>query len=464
MPDASRSFIKHLYLRAGMGLRPDELDALGDRTADQVIDGLFAGSAGRVDPIITAHTTTTAAAYRKAKAAEKNALLRANREETGRLNLQWAGQLARTEGCLREKMAFFWHGHFACWSHWSQNAGHYLHIVREHALGDFGTLLRAVSKSPAMLEYLNNRINRKAAPNENFAREVMELFTLGRGHYTEQDIKEAARAFTGWTFEPGNTELIFRQEWHDTGTKTFRGRSGNFDGDDILDMILADRRCADHICARLYRSLVNPVDDAAFIARMSERFFASGYDIADLLRFVFSSAHFAEPHHYGARIKSPIELLCGLEKVLPVTHTDANAPLFLQRSFGQVLLHPPSVAGWTEHTGWIDSNSLIARLKLPSALLNGGQLEWEEPGESAEDMDRMVYTADAPLRDARGRRISATVDKQPWLASGIAADDDRLCDALLAVPASDALRKALPRDDAWQRTLVVLSSPEYQLC
>lgn len=169
-----------------------------------------------------------------------------SRDNLRDLNLKWVDAMVNSQAQLREKMSLFWHGHFACRIQNGFYQQELLQIIRNHALGNFGDMLKAVSKSAAMLQFLNNQQNRKSHPNENFAREVMELFTLGRGNYTEDDVKEAARAFTGWGFNLKG-EFVFRKFQHDTGSKTFLGRTGNFDGDDILNILLENKQTANYI-------------------------------------------------------------------------------------------------------------------------------------------------------------------------------------------------------------------------
>lgn len=456
----------HLYGRAGMGLTPSELAVCSARSHAELVEELFE-HARSWEPLRVDHTPIDPRGYRRLSKVQQTALRRTNQEESRRLNRMWMRQLARTEGCLREKMALFWHGHFACWTHWSLSAEHYLNTLREHALGDFRQLLKAVSRAPAMLEYLNNQQNRKGAPNENFAREVMELFTLGRGHYSEHDIKEAARAFTGWGFEPGTDRFVFRELQHDDGMKEFRGRTGAFTGEDILDMLTEDRRCAEFVSRKIYRWFVHPEVDEAFVADMARRFFESGYDIGALMRHVLLSDHFLADRNRGSLVRSPVDLLCGLDKLFHFAFADDRTPILLQRALGQELLHPPSVAGWTLGNGWIDANALLTRLKLPSVLLNNGELEWEDPSGTADDMDRMVQAEepDMPLRDRRGRRIDALVDREGFLAQldeGIPNED--LLATLLVVEASPGLRRNLSAHGVWDRCLLILSSPEYQLC
>lgn len=294
-------------------------------------------------------------------------LRKESREAIRDLNLRWLDEMVHSPAQLREKMAFFWHGHFACREiniFFQQNL---LDILRRHALADFGTLLREVSRSAAMLAFLNNQQNRKQQPNENFAREVMELFTLGRANYTERDIKEAARAFTGWGFDLSG-EFVFRKQFHDTGSKTIFGRTGNFDGDDVLDMLLENRQTARHITRKIYRFLVHETPDEAMVQTLADGFYQSGYNIQSLLDSIFSSKWFYKPANIGSRIKSPIELLAGLRRMLPMEFSNEQVQLLYQRLLGQVLFYPPNVAGWPGGMNWIDSSSLMYRMRLPGIL------------------------------------------------------------------------------------------------
>lgn len=465
MASTPTRLVNHLFWRAGMGLTPAEARDRATRSYGELVDGLFSSSMA-FTPIRTEHVTTTDDGYNVMKPTAQFKYRKASREAQRRLNGLWRHRLITTEGCLREKMALFWHGHFVAWSHWSNSTEQYLNVLREHALGDLGTLLKQVSRSSAMLAYLNNQRNKKDAPNENFARELMELFTLGRGHYSEQDIHEAARAFTGWAFKLETAQFHFREHQHDFGEKTFRGRKGNFDGDDILDMLLEDKQTSIFITRKIYRWFISPEVDEGFAMRMADRFFSSRYDIADLMRFVFTSDHFMNAAMFGRRIKSPIELISGLDKNFTLRFEREEDGMFLQRMLGQVLLNPPNVSGWKEDTGWVDSNSLMLRLKLPSALLNKGGLDWEEPGESAGDLDKMMAPVGvAPMRDADGRLFRVAPDRSTFLAQ---LDPDitnqGLFNTLLQVEASEALRTNVGTGDLMERVLEILSSPEYQLC
>ena len=448
-----------------MGLTPAELTARSKKEYGELIEELFSTAKDFV-PVRTEHAIATEDGYKGMKSTEQFKFRKASRDANYRLNALWRQRMITTEGCLREKMALFWHGHFAAWSHWSTSTEQYLNTLRENALGNFRTMLKAISRSAEMLEFLNNQRNKKDAPNENFARELMELFTLGRGHYTEQDIHEAARAFTGWAFKLESAEFIFREKQHDFGEKTFRGKTGNFDGDDILDQLLADKQTARFISNRIYQWFVNAgTPNEAFVSSMADRFFGSGYDIADLMRFVFASEVFKSS--LGARIKSPVELICGLDKNFRIRFELEENALFVQRMLGQELLYPPSVAGWKEGTGWIDSNSLMLRLKLPAALLNQGSLDWDAPASSPQENDMMMSMTggDAPMRDGKGRVFRTLPDKAAFLAQlDPHITNDALFSMLLQVDPSDALRANVSHGDLMERVLEILSSPEYQLC
>jgi uncharacterized protein (DUF1800 family) len=181
-----------------------------------------------------------------------------------------------------------------------------LHVIRQNALGSFRTLLHGVSKSAAMLKFLNAQQNRKDHPNENFAREVMELFTLGRGNYTENDIKEAARAFTGWSANLQG-DFVFRRFQHDNGSKTVLGKTGNFTGEDVLDILLEKKGTAAYITQKIYRFFVNEAVDKEKADWLSARFYQSDYNIGQLMKDIFTSDWFYEAKNIGTRIKSPIE-------------------------------------------------------------------------------------------------------------------------------------------------------------
>jgi uncharacterized protein (DUF1800 family) len=288
------------------------------------------------------------------------------------MTMAWMTRMATSPAQLREKMTLFWHGHFACRVRQPEAALRLNNTLRRLALGKFPDLLLAVSREPAMLQFLNNQQNKKEHPNENFAREVMELFTLGRGNYTEHDVKEAARAFTGWGYGNANGaagSFLFRARQHDDGPKTFLGQTGNLGGEDVLRIILNQPAAATFLVTKLYRFFVNDVPDPTRIAPLAARFRASGYDISDLLEHVFSADWFYDAANVGTHIKSPVELVAGLRRSLGLEFEQELPLLNYQKALGQTLFMPPNVAGWPGGRSWIDSSSLLLRLQLPAVLL-----------------------------------------------------------------------------------------------
>jgi uncharacterized protein (DUF1800 family) len=242
----------------------------------------------------------------------------------------------------------------------------YVNNLKKHAMGNFGDFLKDVSRQPSMLKYLNGRQNRKASPNENFARELLELFTLGEGQYTEKDVREAARAFTGYSHN-FNGDFIFRRFQHDSGQKTFFGATENFNGDDIIDRILKEKQCARFVCTKVYRYFVNPVPNQLHIDELTEVFYKD-YNISRLMRYLFVQDWFYGKEHRGVKIKSPIDLLSSMYRIWPYSFSDEMSSIKIQKILGQSLLEPPNVAGWPGDKNWIDTNTLMVRLKLPSLL------------------------------------------------------------------------------------------------
>ena len=340
----------HLLQRAGFGPRAEDIPSLSDAKAEQLFQQLLKKSSG--NPAFIKVTTNTFDGLVKGIMAEgkmqeltkeqRAELRKQSREALKDLNLRWLDEMVHSEAQLREKMAFFWHGHFACREINIFYQQQLLDVIRTNALGNFGDLLREVSKSAAMLAFLNNQQNRKRQPNENFAREVMELFTLGRGNYAEKDIKEAARAFTGWGFDLGGN-FVFRKQFHDEGEKTVLGKTGTLDGDDIIDILLQQEQTARYITAKIYRFFVNETPDPAMVEKLSKEFFQSGYDIKKLLSSIFLSPSFYEEKNRGVIIKSPVQLLAGLRRMLPMKFNNDEVQLLYQRLLGQVLFYPPNV-------------------------------------------------------------------------------------------------------------------------
>ena len=269
-----------------------------------------------------------------------------------------------TDSPMTERMTLFWHNHFTSQLpkvKWPSLMLQQNILLRHEALGNFATMLRAISKDPAMLIYLDNISNKKSHPNENFARELLELFTLGEGHYTEQDIKEAARAFTGWTVDRKSGKFRFNPRVHDFGKKTFLGRTGRFDGDDIIDIILEQNRTAEFITGKFYRAFVSPEIDEAEVARIAAVFRKSGYEIKALMYEILTTDALKREANRELLIKSPIELVVGTLRTFETPDTMGRYLFRVTRAMGQELFNPPNVKGWPGGKAWITTGSLVER-------------------------------------------------------------------------------------------------------
>lgn len=355
---------KHLLLRAGFGPDLTQLETLDQTSLDSIWKNLI--KVHPFQPIVLDGAVEEFDYQKVAKlnAEEKKEIQRKNRKNNLEINLKFLDQMVHSEDQLQEKMAFFWNGHFATRVVNSRFNLQLLNTIREKSLGNFGDLLKAVSQSPAMLQFLNNQQNKKGHPNENFAREVMELFTLGRGNYTEKDVQEGARAFTGWSFLP-NGNFFERPKQHDFGSKTFLGKTGDFTGNDALDIILEQKATATFIVTKIYKFFVNEKPNAKIIQHLSDQFYASKYDIKDLMTEIFTAKWFYSDENIGTKIKSPIELMAGIMRTLPMEITKPENLIVYQKLLGQMLLYPPNVAGWPSGKSWIDSSTLMLRLQLP---------------------------------------------------------------------------------------------------
>lgn len=406
----------------------------------------------------------------------KKKIRQQNREDLRKLNLSWLNEMVSSSAQLREKLAFFWHGHFACRDVNIFHQQLLLHNIREHALGNFGDLLRAVSKSPAMLGFLNNQQNRKGHPNENFAREVMELFTMGRGHYSEQDIKEAARAFTGWGFNLKG-EFVFRPFQHDSGSKTILGKTGNFHGDDVLDILLEQKSTAQFITQKVYRFFVNENVDTTKVDWLADRFYKTNYNISRLMEDIFTSDWFYEEKNIGAQIKSPIELMVGIQRMLPMEVENESALLLFQRVLGQVLFYPPNVAGWPGGKSWIDSSSLMIRLRLPQLITDNDELNIK----AKTDDDQNMGQEETNKRVAKmggikmNSSIVANIDWNDYLQKFESVPRENLINKMQSIllqvnqTFSPDLIKNYADNSSRESfikttTIQLMSTPEYQLC
>ncbi len=297
--------------------------------------------------------------------------LRASSLETNRLAYWWSQRMVANPNPLQEKMALFWHGHFATSEEKVRDYRKMrvqLDFFEREGLGNFGTLALGVARDPAMLAFLDAGVNVKGAPNENFAREIMELFTMGVGNYSEKDIREAARAFTGWNSE----NLVFHEDptRHDAAPKTVLGRTGNFDGDEVVDIILAQPVTAEYIASKTYRFFAREELTPELRTQLGAMLRESGYEMKPLLRTIFLSRDFYSAPSMGTRVKGPVELLVSTYRKLG-QHEVPGVPDFndATSALGQQLFRPPTVAGWAQGEGWITPGLLLERGNLARQIL-----------------------------------------------------------------------------------------------
>jgi uncharacterized protein (DUF1800 family) len=410
---------------------------------------------------------------------EKRNVQQQTRQAIKDLNLMWLNKMIDSDQQLLEKMSLFWHGHFA-----SRNLNVFfqqqmLDVIRQNALGSFRDLLHEVSKSAAMLNFLSANQNRKDHPNENFAREVMELFTLGRGNYTEHDVKEAARAFTGWGANIKG-EFVFRRFTHDDGNKTVLGTTGNFNGDDVLDILLEQKQTSKYIAQKIYRFFVNEEVDKEKVDRLADRFYKSDYNISKLMEDIFTSDWFYNEKNIGTHIKSPIELIVGIRRMLPMKLQNESAQLLVQRVLGQVLFYPPNVAGWPGGKNWIDSSTLMMRMRLPQMLNDTDEFNVKPKTDDDQMMGRVDDDKASTFKGNRGmgkagQKINTEISWDDYLKNFESVGRENIIDILTAsllqikpTYGADVIKHYV---DSQSResyvktgTIQIMSTPEYQMC
>jgi uncharacterized protein (DUF1800 family) len=479
---------QHLMWRAGFGPAASQMEQLASLSPSQLFKALQNASSKKPDYIDVAdnyiHGLIMGAddvnkmeeQKKKGQDADtKKRIRQQNRDDLKKLNLVWLNEMVESNAQLREKMAFFWHGHFA-----SRNINvlyqqQLLDIIRQNALGSFRDLLHETSQSAAILNFLNAQQNKKGRPNENFAREVMELFTMGRGNYTENDIKEAARAFTGWSANLQG-EFTFKRFQHDDGKKTVLGKTGNFTGEEVLDILLEQKQTARYITQKIYSFFVNEVSNKEKVNWLADRFYASDYNIGRLLEDIFTADWFYDQKNIGTRIKSPIELLAGTRRMLPMELENEEAQLLLQRISGQVLFYPPNVAGWPGGKAWIDSSSLMFRMRIPMLINDQDDLNLAPKTDDdvmGGQMDKAAIKKGGYAR--AGKPINAKIEWGTYTKNFESTPRENLLtkiqSALLQVTPVYKADLLKSYSDSSSResfiktaTLQVMSTPEYQMC
>jgi uncharacterized protein (DUF1800 family) len=393
---------RHLLNRAGFGASPHEIAEYAQLARPEAVDRLLAGtrkSATVPAPDWVKEPITPPRVLRSASREERQAFQEQEIRRGFDLRTWWLGEMLGTPSQLTERMTLFWHNHFVS----AQQKVRYTRLMyeqnvllRRHATGNFGDLLHAVAKDPAMVIYLDSASNRKGKPNENFAREVMELFALGEGRYTEQDIREAARAFTGWSIDPDAGGFVFRKVLHDDGPKTVLGRTGNFDGDAVLDILLAQGATAEFVVAKLWREFVSPEPEPQEVKRIAARFRGARYDTKVALREIFLSPAFWAAENRAALIKSPVDLVVGTMRALDFQVGDPLPLALVVAGLGQNLFSPPNVKGWPGGEAWINSSTLLARKQFAERIFRADEM----PRIALAEMNRRG--ADADLARVRG--------------------------------------------------------------
>ncbi|HEX5268022.1 MAG TPA: DUF1800 domain-containing protein [Acidimicrobiales bacterium] len=367
--DPARSDIAHLFRRTGFGALPRQLDALTPAGYESAVDHLLDVTAGdpgtdRIpDPAVSSSVSWSSDTNTRALQTKQVA-----QEETT-LRQWWMTRMAAAERPLAEKMTLYWHGHFATGIDKVQYAGLMLtqnKLFRRQGLASFPDLTINVAKDPAMLIWLDTRLDRKAHPNENFARELMELFTLGIGHYQETDVREAARAFTGWNYDSAAIAYQFLPAQHDNGTKTVLGVTGNLSGEDVIRLVTSEPIGIRFVAARLWSHFAYPVtiDDPVVDDLVAA--YAPALRISDLMRAILLHPAFRSAKARTGLVKQPIEYVAGVMRALNLT-ADMSFVDPALANLGQVPLRPPNVGGWPQNGYWLSTSASRSRLAFARA-------------------------------------------------------------------------------------------------
>jgi len=471
----------HLLNRAGFGGNPEEIQALYQLGLDRAVEKLlqepddssqFPKPEGIEPEDFLKIRMEMEALTEEARKEKRKSMQQQERQEGLALLEWWMHRMLRTSNPLREKMTLFWHGHFATsmqkvrrvYLMWQQNE-----TLRRNALGDFSVLLKEISKDPAMMFYLDTQQSKKDHPNENFAREVMELFTLGIGNYTEEDIQQAARAFTGYKIDPSNNTFRFAPFQHDDGPKKFFGKTGNFNGDDILRMILQKPACARFITRKIWTFFAYENPNPALVDSLAQSFRNHAFAIRPVMGEIFRSAEFYSPTAVRTQIKSPVQWMIGTAKILETDLPKGFVLINSLRQLGQVPFAPPNVKGWDGGKAWISTSTLLLRYNMANFALGHGPLHVQPlkspPGQTMPPPGRDVRTQTPP-------------DFEKIVASPIRSDRDKLLAYLSWRVFQTKLKpaeqepfmqflqnKPAPISDETLRDLLhlMMSTPQYQL-
>ncbi len=510
----------HLLNRAGFGGTPAEIAQFHSLGRHKAVDSLFeASDAPDFLPVPEWAMPEQAIAARRQQVRLRAELRRSTREmtqeeadrtrreanrmgqrearqQTGEAQAWWFRRMLLTKTPLREKMTLFWHDHFATSAQKVRQPALLLaqnELFRSHAFGSFKDLTRAIVRDPAMMLYLDIRNSRKGMPNENFAREILELFTLGEGNYTEDDIREAARAFTGYRFNLLEGQVIHQRRQWDSGPKQLFGKTSRFDGDGVVDAIFEQPAAARFLPAKLWEYFVEEVPSAGVVQALATRFIEERFETGPLIREIFLSREFYAPSVMRAQIKSPIQYLVQLLKQLEITNPPPGFLVNAQQQLGQVLFMPPNVAGWDWGKAWINTNTLLTRYNLAGFLTKGGEVPGDNRPQrqnrpAMEDMEMGEMKKDMAEMNPRNRPGPARRNQGAWQGPDyeslaprpLREDCPALVDALMLrffqTKLSDKQRDSFiayaeakkgvvfTNKEVGELCHLILSTPYYQLC
>ena len=502
LPKATGSWTKeearHLLSRAGFGGSPGEIERLYVMGRAKAVEFLInpeepieahpkpewadlkTAMAGMAEMMMERREMMAETRGLSAEEAEKKRreMQREIQQQSRRQGLEaqhwWFNRMLNTKAPLREKMTLFWHDHFATSIQKVKQPVLLLKqndLFREYAFGNFRDLTQKVVRDPAMMLYLDTQRSSKSMPNENFAREIMELFTLGEGNYTEEDVKQAARAFTGYQLNRLNGEVMQSAKAWDAGEKTIFGKTGAYNGKDVVNLIFKNEACAKFMVTKLWEFFAyeKPVDSA--MEDLAETFRKNEYELKPVLREIFLSREFYGEKSMATQIKSPVQYLVQLLKELDMESAPLGFPIMGQTQLGQVLFMPPNVAGWDWGKAWINTNTLLTRYNLAGSLTKGSAGEMKSRGGGA--MKRMT--------ERRESRSGGVVPDFGRIAPESGRNDtERLVEGLIArffcvpIPAKarDSFiayadsKKGVSFTDKELGELchLMLSTPYYQIC
>lgn len=474
----------HLLNRAGFGGPPAEIEQLAELDPEQAIarlvdfekipDDTADPDWAKPDPDRAREIAAMRSASEEERRRKQREQQRLQRERLLELRGWWFERMAHGPRPLQEKLVLFWHGHFAtsvekvrdAYLLWRQNE-----LFRRLAAGNWEELLVEIGRDPAMMIYLDQAQSRKQHPNENFAREVMELFALGEGHYTEQDITEGARALTGWTLDQSRQRFEYRPIIHDDGEKTIFGKTARFDGNDFLEAVAHHPQAARFITAKLWSFFAGEKPSESLNAALVEIFRKNDSNLKPVLRAMFRSEEFYAPHLIRSQVKSPVQWLVGSVRMLECELPPALMCWGLTRNLGQDLFAPPNVKGWDGGVAWITTNHLLTRYNQAAGLVQGDASMVAGVNLTANaNVDRMIADRMSRTRPkpVDVEKILSTEERKDQVAL-IAALEKRLLQSSLKDRQRSALKEYLASqgeldlDDLRGAIRLVMCTPEYQL-